>query len=225
MRTAGTDPGQPLAFETTLEVETLSIKQTGFSVLENYEPTQLVTWYCETAAPKCLPRCLFYNPFVMISSNGTFTNDPDYPTQNELWVGDVVTPKAVRDDPSMRPQSPVRLFDDGTPSLAERTLRRRESRLTRTTTRTAAVALRFTVSRRWMRSSPLCGATPKRLDSRSTSALIALLGPTKVRTTSWRRKGLEPHQRSAEARVRFPVTVPQRWIHLGLHAVSRRGGR
>jgi len=109
------------AFETTRDVETLSIKQTGFSVLENYEPAQLVTWYCETAAPKCLPRCLFYNPFVMISSNGIFTDDPDYPTQNELWVGDVVTPKAVRDDPSMRPQSPVRLFDDGTPSLAERT--------------------------------------------------------------------------------------------------------
>lgn len=108
-------------FETTLEKETLSMKQSGFSVLENYEPAQLVNWYCETAAPKCLPHCLFHNPFVMISANGTFTDDPDYPTQNELWVGGVVTPKAVRDDPSMRPQSPVRLFDDGTPSLAERT--------------------------------------------------------------------------------------------------------
>ena len=38
-----------------------------------------------------------------------------------LWVGDVVTPKAVRDDPSMRPHSPVRLFDGGTPSQSERT--------------------------------------------------------------------------------------------------------
>ena len=64
----------------------------------------------------------------MISANGTFTDDPDYPTQNELWVGDVVTPKAVRDDPSMRPQSPVRLFDDGTPSLAERTDSEEEER-------------------------------------------------------------------------------------------------
>ena len=109
------------AFETTQEVETFSMKQTGFSVLENYEPAKLVTWFCETAAPKCLPHCLFHNPFIMIAANGIFTNDPDYPTQNELWVGDVVTPKAVRDDPSMRPQSPVRLFDDGTPSLAERT--------------------------------------------------------------------------------------------------------
>ena len=95
-----------------------------------------------------------------------------------------------------------------------RTLRRRRLR-----------RLLFTVSRRWMRSSPICGTPPKRLNSRPTSALIALLGPTKVRTTSWWRKGLESHQRSAEARVRFPVTVPQRWIHLGLHAVSRRGSR